>query len=281
MQLLFPCSIFKTQRHMDDSGADDMRCGDLSATQLKNLFHLTDVSSRVDPYTLTKITPFRQPQSMFYGSRGEGEKMTRDKCASLLFDEFRHLSQAFSFYGPYRFLIKEMITHMQFGRGADFHSHLLDSALRQQIYKDKSDKSSLSKIKAALLENIDWENHIYPTTKRDQLTQAIAESKLPKFDRIQDSINGLGITVHDTWATHITLKSIKIDNKCYRATLHYRIQDHFGLDDKDILKNKFSQFRFFRIWFLLQRCKDFSFSPFFTNMETTIEIVEGRDETHK
>lgn len=78
MQLHFPCTLFKTHRRMDDSSADDMRCGDLSATQLKNFFHLTDVSSRVDPYTLTKITPFRQPQSMFYGARGEGEKVTRD-----------------------------------------------------------------------------------------------------------------------------------------------------------------------------------------------------------
>ncbi|WP_255212464.1 DUF3289 family protein, partial [Serratia plymuthica] len=28
--LEFPCTIFKTQKRMDDYGAEDMRCGDLS-----------------------------------------------------------------------------------------------------------------------------------------------------------------------------------------------------------------------------------------------------------
>ncbi|PIJ55599.1 hypothetical protein BOM23_19090 [Erwinia sp. OLMDLW33] len=27
--LSFPCTIFKTQRSMDDNNAEDMRCGDL------------------------------------------------------------------------------------------------------------------------------------------------------------------------------------------------------------------------------------------------------------
>ncbi|WP_032484803.1 DUF3289 family protein, partial [Yersinia pestis] len=38
--LYFPCTVFKTQKRMDDYGADDMRCGDLSATQLKTDFNV-------------------------------------------------------------------------------------------------------------------------------------------------------------------------------------------------------------------------------------------------
>ena len=113
--LQFPCILFKTRKWMDDYSASDMRCGDLTEAQLKSHYGLVDVSTRVNPYTLTKITPFNQPQSMFYGSRGEGEKITRQQCAAILFDEFRQLSQAFSFYGPYSYLIKQMITHMQNG----------------------------------------------------------------------------------------------------------------------------------------------------------------------
>lgn len=88
----------------------------------------------------------------------------------------------------------------------------------------------------------------------------------------------MGITVHDTWATHITIKSIDIHNDYYRAVVYYRVQDHFGLDDDDILKSKFSQFHFFRIWFVLQRYKNLGFKPFITNMETSIEITGGRNE---
>ncbi|MBT0723874.1 DUF3289 family protein [Rosenbergiella sp. S61] len=85
--------------------------------------------------------------------------------------------------------------------------------------------------------------------------------------------------MHDTWATHITLKSLHIENNRYRAMVHYKVQDHFGLDSDDILKIKFSQFYFFRIWFILQRCNQFGFKPFMTHMEATVEINGGRGES--
>jgi hypothetical protein len=164
--LAFPCTIFQTQNRMDDYGAKDMRCGDLTEAQLKTHYHLLDVSTKANPYTLTKITPFSQPQSMFHGSRGEGEKISRQQCTNILFDEFRHLSQAFSVYGPYSHLIKQMITHMQRANGAPFRSMYLDSALREHIIRDNdSDNSTRLLLQAALKDNIDRENKIYPGKK--------------------------------------------------------------------------------------------------------------------
>ncbi len=127
---------------MDDYSAKDMRCGDLSESQLKTHFHLLDVSTRTNPYTLTKITPFTQPRSIFHGSRGEGENITRQQCASILFDEFRDLSRLFSIYGPYRHLIEQMITHMQYDNGKPFTSMHLNSALKEQILRDNSTENS-------------------------------------------------------------------------------------------------------------------------------------------
>ncbi|MDU5783293.1 MAG: YPO3983 family protein [Pantoea sp.] len=277
--LQFPCTIFTTQNRMDDYSAKDMRCGDLSESQLKTHFHLLDVSTRTNPYTLTKITPFTQPQSMFHGSRGEGEKISRQQCASILFDEFRDLSRLFSIYGPYRHLIEQMITHMQNGNGSPFRSMYLDSALKDHILNDRTENSTLSKIKNALIENIDWANKHYPKKNKDELRKAILSGKLPKFDRFQDNFNGMGITIHDTWATHITLKSLQINNDRYQAVVHYKVQDHFGLDVDDISKFKFNQFRFFRIWFILQRYNQFGFRPFMANMETNVEITGGRNES--
>ncbi|WP_422732727.1 DUF3289 family protein [Pantoea agglomerans] len=60
---------------MDNYSAKDMRCGDLSESQLKTHFHLLDVSASANPCTMTKITPFTQPQSMFYSSRGERKSL--------------------------------------------------------------------------------------------------------------------------------------------------------------------------------------------------------------
>jgi len=265
---------------MDDYGAKDMRCGDLTETQLKSHYRLDYISDRVDPWTLTRRSSMDRPQSMFCCNlRGQGEKITRQQCAAMLFDEFRSLSRKFSLYGPYSHLIEKMITHMQHGNGTPFRDMSLDRALKEQIVKDVSERSStrilLSK---AFRANIDWESKHFPVENRDRLRDAVLSGKLPKFDRFQDNFNGMGITVHDTWATHISIKSLHIENDRYRAVVHYKVQDHFGLDSDDILKTKFSQFHFFRIWFVLQRYNQFSFKPFMNNMEATVEITGGRYE---
>ncbi|MGF9659612.1 YPO3983 family protein [Pantoea agglomerans] len=278
--LQFPCTIFQTQNRMDDNSAKDMCCGDLSESQLKKHFHLLDVSTRANPYHLTKITPFTQPQSMFYGFRGEGENITRQQCANILFDEFRDLSRLFSIYGPYKHLIEKMITHMQHANGKPFTSMHLDGALKEHILRENSTENSTRlRLEKAFNAFIDWDNKNYPIKNKDELRKAIAFGKLPKFNRFQDNYNGMGITVHDTWATHITIKSLQVDNDRYRAVVHYNVQDHFGLDVDDISKFKFSQFRFFRIWFVLQRYNQFGFKPFMTNIQAKIEITGERNES--
>ncbi|MTD42727.1 DUF3289 family protein [Erwinia sp. CPCC 100877] len=167
-----------------------------------------------------------------------------------------------------------MITHMQKNTGAPFRHMLLNSALKAHIMNDNSKENSTRlNLKDAFKDNIDWENKCYPVKEKQKLIDAISYGKLPKFDRLQDCFNGMGITVHDSWATHITIKSLHIDNNHYRAVVHYKVQDHFGLDAEDISKFKYNQFRIFRIWFVLQRYNQFGFKPFMTNMEATIEMT--------
>lgn len=274
--LQFPCVIFKTKKIMDDYGADDMQYGDLSESQLKKNFNLVDVSARANPYTLTKISPFTHAHSMYPIMRGEGEKLTKQACVRILFDEFRYLSSIFALYGPYKYLIENMITHMQNGNGAPFSSLHLNAALKEQILSDRTVNSTLLRIKGAIEENIDWEKGHYPEVDRNEILKAIHKGRLPKFNRFQDNFNGMGITVHDVWAVHITIKYLKIQGARYHAQVHYKVQDHFGLDDSDILKSKFYNFRFFRIWFVLQRYSQFGFKPFMTNMETTVDISGER-----
>ena len=281
--LQFPCTIFRTQKWMDDYGAGDMRCGDLTEAQLKSRYRLDYISDRVDPWTLTRRSSMDRPQSMFCCNlRGQGEKITRQQCAAMLFDEFRSLSRKFSLYGPYSHLIEKMITHMQHGNGTPFRDMSLNRALKEQVLKDNSKENSTRLfLKEAFRNNIDWENQYFPTHKKDELRTAVLKGKLPKFDRFQDSFNGMGITVHDIWAAHITIKSLQIDNDRYRAVVHYKVQDHFGLDNDDILKVKFSQFHFFRIWFVLQRYNQFGLRPFMTNMEASVKIIGERNESKK
>jgi len=166
---------------------------------------------------------------------------------------------------------------MQNNSGKTFRDMALDQALKEHIIRDKSENSTRLLLEKHLKKEMDWKNRIYPLTKKE-LREVILRGRLPKFDRLQDNYNGMGITVHDISAAHITIKSLHIDNNHYRATVHYKVQDHFGLDSADIVKTKFSQFHFFRIWFVLQRYNKFGFKPFMTNMETTIEIIGNLNE---
>lgn len=73
------------------------------------------------------------------------------------------------------------------------------------------------------------------------------------------------------------LPTLRIAGDNYTATIKYTAQDHFGLDTTDIMNPKFHHFDFFRIWFVLQHYNQFAFKPFFTNMETLIEISGSKN----
>lgn len=268
--------IYSTKRQFNDSNADDMKYGDLSDSYLQNHLNLHDVSTIVNPYTLQLISPFNHPQSRFY-SPTLGKKIKKEECVKLMFDDLRKLTLPFSFYGSYGELIKQMFTHMQTMNGQSFSNATLNSALNHAIISDKSSNNALVRIKEILDRNIDYENGKLPTEAIPQITLNIQGGILPKFTRTQDSFNGLGLAVHDTYSTEIYLTRINITKNDYSALVKFKVQDHFGLDQNDIKNWKFNQFYFFKTWFVLQRSKSYGFKPFFTNMDTCIEIKGSKN----
>ncbi|GLR10538.1 hypothetical protein GCM10007905_32580 [Mixta theicola] len=235
---------------MDDYCAPDMLYGDLSAEVLRQQYHLRDVSARIDPYT----------------------HPSREESVRILFDEFRNLSDMFSFYGNYKSLARTMISHMQYGNGAVFSHPLLDQAMAEH----SSMQNSLNAILVTIQTYIDWERKILPDPAMQDLTESIKETYLPRFDKFTDRFNGLGITVHDTWATHISLESLLIKKDSFTAVIKYHIQDHFGLDAEDITNNFYRRFRIFRIWFYLQHINNHAFKPFISDILLTKNISVGR-----
>ena len=247
-----PRLLFATQNSMDDYCAPDMLYGDLSAEVLRKQYHLGDISTHLDPYTYPD----------------------REQSARILLDEFRDLSDMFSFWGDYKSLTRAMISHMQYGNGAAFSSPLLDQAMAEH----SSVQSSLKAILSDLQKYIDWEREILMEGFVEDISGSISGSYLPLFNNYEDRFNGLGITVHDTWATHISLDNIVVNNKRLTASIKYRIQDHFGLDTNDITNNFYRQFRIFRIWFYLQHNNIYAFKPFMTKINFTKNVTLGRYE---
>jgi len=245
-----PTRLFATKKKMDDYKAADMRCGDLTQYYLQEYYQLNDISKNINPFT----------------------HPNRDESARILFDEFRLLSDSFSFVGPYKTLIRSLIDHMQTDTGETFTDKLMNEALAEH----SSMADSLNKINKAMIKLIDWDEEIYPRKNFFGLEDAVMKSVLPKFNKKADRFNGLTISIHDTWSTQITLESLEIAGDRYKAKLHYRIQDHFGLDDADIKDWLYKQFRIFRIWFTLQRWEGYGFKPFITEMNATMTIEGGR-----
>ncbi|MBP2167293.1 uncharacterized protein (TIGR03034 family) [Erwinia toletana] len=216
----FPQKIFATRRNFNDYGADDMRYGDITEERLKREFNLSNISNLVDPYTLTRLTPFNNPQSRFsgvYGSK-KGESVSVQECARLLFTEMQVTSLPYAFYGSYRHLINKMLTHLQKSTGNPFRDMQLDNAYKKQIINDSSKNSSRVAIIDAINKFIDYSGKGYPASKINALTNAIGDTALPKFNSlILDNINGLGITIHDVHATQIYLQSLEVNENHWRA----------------------------------------------------------------
>nr|WP_235192807.1 DUF3289 family protein [Erwinia mallotivora] len=266
--LQFPYTIYQTQHRFNDYSADDMRYGDLTAKQLRQDFGLDDVSDVVNPWTGEEVSLF----SAFRKSRPKSKAET----ATLLFQEFLRLSIPAYYFGQ-RQLFTGLVKHFYSGRGKAFSSLLLDMAYREKIISARKNKSSsLYIIEESLKENINWDKGCLDSSGVEVIREALSVSVLPKFNRWKDFFNGMGMSVHDVYATNIQISEIKIDNNTYHAKLLYKGQDHFGLDKKDIMNRKFHYLRAFRIWFVLQRWNGLGFQPFFTNMKTTIEISGER-----
>ena len=285
-----PVLIYQTTRQMDDYQAKDMHHGDLDALTLRNQLNLDvdTVSARVNARTLRLLNqPNPYIMTSPYAIAAIPDTMpevSREKAVALMFDEFRALAKLFSFHGEYQHIITEMITHMQGNSGTTYSSPLLDQALKEQIMNDHSEQSSLLKIKSALKAAINYNFGFIPLNAKDDLfdergnLKEVNAAVLPKFDRLIDRTNGLVIAVHDMWAAHITLESLEVSGESYLAKVHYRMQDHFGLDDNDVLNPVYREFRIFRLWFALQRWKKQGYRPFITEINTTVEISGRRDE---
>lgn len=270
--MYLPYTLFEPVKRFNDDSAEDMKCGDMGEEELLAL-GLKDISENVDPYRLIYYN-FPRPYMVdgVFSLTDLGREISHDECVDVLFTEMKELAKMFSFYGEYQTLIDELIEHLRYGKGSAFYSQQLNSAFHKRI-KENIENNPLSIIKDCIEDEFKkHKREVYFPTLLHKIQIKLLRSTLTKFNNLEDRINGLGISVHDISAQKITLTNLQKYAMGWSATLHFAAQDRFGLDVADI-KNKFyREFRFFRIWFFLQRHRDFAFKPFFTNFNTVTRI---------
>ncbi|EPE7491601.1 YPO3983 family protein [Cronobacter universalis] len=256
-----PLTVFTSQKPFNDRNADDMKCGDLDEKTLKDRFKLYQVSPFIDYCTYR--SPYDHPALRRLAP------YTKERVIEMLFNDMKTQSKAFSFVGTYKGIIARLIDHMHYKDGADYYDLQMNQAYKEAILNDKSDDSMLNVIQE-VLNGFDYKKYQLASETFSSVT---SRARLPKFIGWQSCINGLGVSIHDVNSTKITIDSLDLNAGKYSATVHFKAQDHFGLDTDDISKTQFSAFTFFRIWFVLQRFNRFAFKPFFTNFEAKVTLT--------
>lgn len=242
--------IFKTVKKMNDFTADDMRYGDMTKEQIlaqgkMNKFGIWEKELTVNFFNF-------------------------DKTVDEHFERMDNMG-FWTAWGEYSELIKIMLRKFKENEGGVLKHNLLNKAFSEHA----TTLECVDRIKG-FIQLLLSDNGYKSLTINDLnvLSEKIKNNvKLPKFDNY-DWFNGLGITIHDTYATRIYLNSVDVNDRKFKAEISFEIQDHFGLDVADVNGKGFEDLPWFCSWFILQRYKEYGYMPFINEANFTI-VIEG------
>ncbi|SMS01067.1 hypothetical protein VIM7927_02344 [Vibrio mangrovi] len=193
------------------------------------------------------------------------------------FDRMRDLGEGigFSMVGKTKGVFSKMVDKFEKNEGGYYHSPLLDDALRDH----QTTAAFHAALKRCLAENVKdgvLDSDIVNLSSAYMSTKGKG-AKLPHFiarDGYKPSIdlvNGTVLTVHGIWYMKVYAEKLEYKGNDIRGVFKYEIQDHFGLDTKDINHPDLNDIPFerldgFRSWYLLQHYKDYGYKPFVTRI---------------
>lgn len=274
-----PCEIFSTVHRFENYYIDDMQYGDMQYGDMDDgdfqQLGLVDISMRVDPFECLQFETmysFNTHALDFAPQKLQGRPISRQQCADIMFDEMKELSSQFA-SGQYAPLIGKLIDHFHYGNGQPWTDELLNRAYAE-IISGIGTNDVLVKIKRAINERLNSKKQVIIDYGFIMEIKSVIkrDSRLPKFNRFIDKFNGLGISVHDIYAQRISLARLQRYAMSWEGLLFFKGQDHFGLGKEDITDALYNKFRFFRIWFFLQRHRDYAYKSFMTNFSAHIRI---------
>ncbi|EAU0668452.1 DUF3289 family protein [Salmonella enterica] len=274
LSMSLPCEIFSTVHRFENYYIDDMQYDDMDDGDFQQL-GLVDISMRVDPFKCLQFETmysFNTHALDFAPQKLQGRPISRQQCADIMFDEMKELSSQFA-SGQYAPLIGKLIDHFHYGNGQPWTDELLNRAYAE-IISGIGTNDVLVKIKRAINERLNSKKQVIIDYGFIMEIKSVIkrDSRLPKFNRFIDKFNGLGISVHDIYAQRISLARLQRYAMSWEGLLFFKGQDHFGLGKEDITDALYNKFRFFRIWFFLQRHRDYAYKPFMTNFSANIRI---------
>jgi hypothetical protein len=182
-----------------------------------------------------------------------------------LFVDLRDLMDDYS-TGSLEPVALRMVDRFQANTGGEFSDPALAQAIRAHASTGRFEANIRTELKRLLSMNAGDPTRILP---RDM--QLAGQ---PHFDEVADNFNGLGITVHDTWAYDVDLTRYVRNGSSYEGSFRVTLYDHYGLDQQDmepvpsiipgVFQKPWVRQEGFRAWFLLQHLPALNFRPFIT-----------------
>ncbi|ACH64757.1 conserved hypothetical protein (plasmid) [Aliivibrio fischeri MJ11] len=259
----FPLLVFETKNKMDDFDAPDMTYGD-------------ETKEKIESYGFMK--PFKQ--SEYYSHREGYTRYSEDQFALPASEHFKRMrslandilfGRGFSTKGKTSHIFSEMVNRFERNEGEHYSHPLLTDALKYHETTAKFHTALMS----CLGENIN--NGTLPIDIESVTSQYMSTddkgANLPTFDSFKNFTDGTVLSVHGIWSMKVYIESLEFKGTQVRGVLRYEVQDHFGLDVKDI-NHKISEpqrwyekLEGFRSWYLLQHFEGYGYKPFITKMD--------------
>lgn len=266
----FPRLVFETKNRMDDTNAPDMQHGKqdrktIESYGLMQPFKQVEYTSPRDGMTQFGEDPFSLPASEHF-------KRMRSLSDDVL------LGLGFSMVGATSGLFSKMVDKFERNEGGYFMSPYLDDAMQNHETTTAFHKALLTCLSENIKDgNLD-KNIVNITSDYMQLDEG---APLPQFQTREaddllfskDLFNGTVLTVHGIWAMQVYAENLEFKGDLVRGVFKYKVQDHFGLDWRDINHSSedsplkfFEWLDSFRSWYLLQHYKEYGYRPFISEM---------------
>ncbi|WP_394136240.1 DUF3289 family protein [Aliivibrio fischeri] len=275
----FPLLVFETNNKMDDFDAPDMIYGNESRDTIESygLMQPFRNEMRYSPsmgYDVVSEDQFKLPANEhFKRMRSLGKYFSPSMIGQVMGFETRHV-------------FTEMVDKFQRNEGGYFESKELTDALKnhettvkfhKEILKCLSNNLSGDSLPKDILNIVIQYMNSDIKGEGAPLPQFLVGNVL-KLKPHPNLFDGTVLSVHGIWSMRVYIDELEYKGMQIRGKFRYYIQDHFGLDVKDIDHNSFDdnpdndgkpyeQLDGFRSWYLLQHFDGYGYQPFITKMD--------------
>ncbi|HIF9541228.1 TPA: DUF3289 family protein [Photobacterium damselae] len=262
----FPSLVYETENLFDDTNAPDMVHGKEDRFQIAEYGFMKPFESKVHYNAETNTRYYSEDQFSLPAS--EHFKRMRSLGDNVLF------GVGFSSSGKTSEIFSKMVDKFERSEGGIYMHPLLDEAMKNHE-TTATFQAALLKCLGENINNGSLPRDIAKTTSQYMKDNHLA---LPHFTtKSWDLINGTVVTVHGIWCLRVYVENLEYKGQQIRGSFRYEIQDHFGLDPKDINHNLddnilkyFEWMQGFRSWYLLQHYTEYNYQPFITEIRFTL-----------